>query len=80
MIKFTHFIDPNAFFISLALGLLIFYIIAPQKRIIIKYPSPENAGKVIYKDESDNCFKFKAEEVKCPNDKSKIKDITDNDD
>ncbi len=80
MIKFTNFIDPNAFFISLAIGLLIFYIVAPQKRIVIKYPSPENAGKVIYKDESDNCFKFKAEEVKCPSDKSKIKDITDSDD
>ena len=69
MIKFTDFIDPNAFFISLAIGLLIFYIIAPQKRIVIKYPNPENAGKVVYKDESDNCFKFKAEEVKCPSDK-----------
>jgi hypothetical protein len=80
MIKFTDFIDPNAFFISLAIGLLIFYIIAPQKRIVIKYPNPENAGKVVYKDESDNCFKFKAEEVKCPSDKSKIKDVTDNDD
>jgi len=80
MIKFTNFIDPNAFFISLAIGLLIFYVLAPQKRIVIKYPNPENAGKIVYKDESDNCFKFKAEEVKCPSDKSKIKDVTDNDD
>ena len=45
-----------------------------------KYPNPENAGKVVYKDESENCFKFKAEEIKCPSDKSKIKDVTDNDD
>lgn len=80
MIKFTNFIDPNAFFISLAIGLLIFYVLAPQKKIVIKYPNPENAGKIVYKDESDNCFKFNAEEVKCPNDKSKIKDFTDNDD
>jgi hypothetical protein len=80
MIKFTNFIDPNAFFLSLSIGLLVFYVIAPQRRIVIKYPNPENAGKVVYKDESENCFKFKAEEIKCPSDKSKIKDVTDNDD
>ena len=80
MIKFTNFIDPNAFFLSLSIGLLVFYVIAPQRRIVIKYPNPENAGKVVYKDESENCFKFKADEIKCPSDKSKIKDVTDNDD
>jgi len=79
MIKFTDFINPNAFFISLALGLLFFYVIAPQKRIIIKYPNPENAGKVVYKDSNENCFKFKAEEVTCPTDKSQIKDVVGDD-
>ena len=79
MIKFTDFINPNAFFISLAIGLLFFYVIAPQKRIIIKYPNPENAGKVVYKDSNENCFKFKAEEVNCPSDKSQIKDVVGDD-
>ena len=79
MIKFTDFIDTNAFFLSLAIGLLIFYIIAPQKRIVIKYPNPENAGKIVYKDTNENCFKFKAEEVNCPKDKSEIKDIVSDD-
>lgn len=79
MIKFTDFIDSNAFFLSLAIGLLIFYVIAPQKRIVIKYPNPENAGKVVYKDTNENCFKFKAEEVNCPKDKNQIKDIVSDD-
>lgn len=79
LIKFTNYIDPNAFFISLALGLMFFYVIAPQKRVVIKYPNPENAGKVVYKDTNENCFKFKAEEVTCPKNKSDIKDVTDND-
>ena len=79
LIKFTDYIDANAFFISLALGLLFFYVIAPQKRIVIKYPNPENAGKVIYKDSNENCFKFKAEEVTCPTNKSDIKDVSNND-
>lgn len=79
LIKFTDFIDPNAFFITLALGLLFFYVIAPQKRIVIKYPNPENAGKVVYKDSNENCFKFKAQEVTCPKNKDDIKDVTDSD-
>lgn len=79
MIKFTNFIDPNAFFISLAIGLLFFYVIAPQKKIVIKYPNPENAGKLVYKDSNENCFKFKAKEVNCPKDKSQIKDIVEDD-
>jgi hypothetical protein len=79
LIKFTNYIDPNSFFISLAVGLLFFYVIAPQKRIVIKYPNPENAGKVVYKDTNENCFKFKAKEVTCPKNKSDIKDVTDND-
>lgn len=79
LIKFTNYIDPNAFFISLALGLMFFYVIAPQKRVVIKYPNPENAGKVVYKDTNENCFKFKAEEVTCPKNKADIKDVTDND-
>ena len=79
MFKFTNFIDPNAFFISLSIGLLIFYVIAPQKRVVIRYPNPENAGKVVYKDSNENCFKFKAEEVNCPKDKNQIKDIVSDD-
>lgn len=76
MIKFTDFIDPYAFFISLAIGFFIYYILAPPKRIVIKYPNPDNTEEVVYKDETENCYKYKATEVKCPDDKSQIKDIS----
>jgi hypothetical protein len=79
IIKFTDYIDANAFFISLALGLLFFYVIAPQKRVIIKYPNPETANTQVYKDNHENCYKFKAEEIKCPANKSLIKDISNQD-
>ena len=39
-----------------------------------KYPTPENANSTIYKDKSDNCYKYEVDEVDCPNDKSKIKE------
>ena len=73
MFKFTNYIDPLAFFIALAVGLFFTYIYAPPKKIIIKWPTPENAGKIIYKDNADSCYKYKANEIPCPDDKSQIK-------
>ncbi len=75
MFQFTDYIDPLWFFIALGVGLFISYIYAPPKRIVIKWPTPENAGKVIYKDEADVCYKYKAQEVTCPDNPDEIKRI-----
>ena len=40
--------------------------------VIYVYPTPDNQNKILYKDKTDNCFKFNAEEVECPDDKTKI--------
>lgn len=68
-------IDPLYFFVSLCIGLLITYCFTPQPNIVIKYPTPENSGKIVYRDKSDNCYKFISNEVNCPKDKSKINEI-----
>jgi hypothetical protein len=39
----------------------------------MKFPSPNNAGTITYRDEEENCYKYKAERVECPLDKSLIK-------
>lgn len=67
-------IHPLAFFIAFAIGLLACYVTHPAPRVVVKFPSPHNAGAVQYKDaESDACFRFKAEKVECPLDRSLIK-------
>ena len=68
-------IYPLYFFISLFIGLLLTYSTTPPPEIVIKYPTPENAGKIIYKDNANNCFKFISEQVDCPKDISKINKI-----
>ena len=68
-------IEPIYFFISLFIGLFLTYMLTPSPDVIIKYPTPENAEYNIYKDDADNCFKYKSEEVKCPNDKKLINEI-----
>jgi hypothetical protein len=37
----------------------------PPPEIILKFPSPYNAGKVTYKDKSNTCYKYRAENVPC---------------
>lgn len=70
-----EYIEPIYFFIAFFIGMLITYVTAPIPKVIIKYPTPENAGKIIYRDNADVCYKYKAKEVNCPLDKSKIRDI-----
>jgi hypothetical protein len=62
------YINPFAFFIALFVGLMICYATAPIPEIILKYPTPDNAGKVVYKDDADICYKYKLKKVKCPSD------------
>jgi hypothetical protein len=72
---FYKFINFKVFLLSLALGLLFVYLSSPTPTVIMVYPTPDNVGRVEYKDNADNCFQFEAREVTCPSDKSSIKTI-----
>ena len=63
---FTDLINPLVFFVSLFVGLFFVYISTPVPDIVIKYPTPENSGKVTYMDSAKNCYKYRARAVKCP--------------
>lgn len=66
------FISLPIFIISLAIGLFLTYITIPEPKIIYVYPTPNNIDKLQYVDKANNCYKFKANKVKCPTDPSKI--------
>lgn len=70
----TDNIDPYWFLISLCIGLFVVYTSTPLPEVIIKYPTPENADTLIFKDKTDNCYKFNTTEVNCPS-LEKIYDI-----
>jgi hypothetical protein len=57
-----------SFFIAFALGIFYVYISSPKPRLIIKYPTPYNANKVLYQNDEDICYKYNVEEVKCSSD------------
>ena len=53
------------FIVSLAIGIMILYIIHPQPKIVIKYPTIDNMSKTIYKDDKGTCYNYKKEEIDC---------------
>jgi len=69
------YINFPVFLVSLAIGILFVYLFQPELNVIYVYPTPDNQNKILYKDKTDNCFKFNANEVECPDDKNIIKNI-----
>ena len=69
------FISLKVFLLSMAIGLLFVYLSNPEPTLIYVYPTPNNAGRIEYKDKASNCFHYKAKEIKCPTDLSVIKTI-----
>lgn len=65
-------INWTALIITICVGLFFCYILTPEPKVIVRFPTPENASSTIYIDKSNNCYKFKANEVRCPSDKTKI--------
>jgi hypothetical protein len=70
----TKYINITVFLITFLLGLLYIYYFDYNRRVIV-YPSRFNTDKIEYKDEAENCFGYKVEEVDCPSDKNKIENL-----
>jgi hypothetical protein len=54
-----------AFIIAFSFGIAYCYVSTPPSKVVVKFPSPNNAGKIVYRDNADNCFAFDANEVQC---------------
>lgn len=68
-------IHPVYFIIAFTAGLFVCYLTHPKPDVIVKFPSPYNAGNITYKNENDDtCYKYKADKVACPLDKGRIKE------
>lgn len=72
--NFLKIINIKIFLIALFIGLIYIYIDKSKEKIIV-YPTPSNINEIQYKDKSDNCFEYNLEDITCPSNKSKIKEI-----
>jgi hypothetical protein len=73
--KFALFPKLNSylFLLSFCIGIFIVYLSQPPKKIIVRHPRPDQE-EIVYHDDDDNCYKYKAMEVSCPKDKNLILD------
>ena len=69
------YISLPVFLISFSIGILLTYILGPEKKTVFIYPTPENVDKFLFKDQANNCFYFNPIETKCPKDESQISQI-----
>jgi len=60
---------------GIVIGIIAFLFVKPQQNVVYKYPTPENAGKVVYKDKNGICYQYKAEGVDCDKNESRMKEF-----
>ncbi len=75
MYMLFDYINFKFFLISVAVGLFFVYILDTPKKVIYITPVIDNMNKVLYKDKTDNCFKYEAVEMKCPSNSKKIEPL-----
>ena len=51
--------------LGLFIGMFFVYILKPTASVIYKYPTMDNAGKIVYQDRNGVCFKYHADTVDC---------------
>ena len=66
-------IKPIYFFAALVIGLFVTYVMQPAPEVVVKFPSPYNARKIVYKDKAGACYTYKATNEECPINKASIK-------
>lgn len=70
---FEKILNPSVFLIFFAISMIIVYYIHPEPTVIYRFPNPTNAGKLTYQNKNDKtCYKYQANEVKCPSDPNLI--------
>ena len=60
---------------GLVIGVIAVLFIKPQMTVVYKYPTPDTAGKVVYKDKNGVCYKYIATKADCDKNESRLKDF-----
>ena len=69
--RVLKYINIYVFVASLAFGILAVYV-TNDDRVIYVYPTPENVDMLVYRDKTNNCYKFSKKEVACPAEEASI--------
>jgi hypothetical protein len=54
------------FLAGLAVGIVVFFYLKPDnKERVVKWPRPENCGKITYRDRNGLCYVFESQIADC---------------
>jgi hypothetical protein len=56
---------PLFFLVGILIGVFLTYTIKPEVSAIIKYPHPDNCGKITYKDKNGICYQYVSQKLRC---------------
>ena len=65
-------LHPVAFVIAFCVGILYVYTVQPEPTVVVKFPTPYNAGQQVYTDKAGTCYTYQADQVACPADKKAV--------
>ena len=64
--------DLVVFFVSFCVGVLFVCLVKEKPEVIVRWPTPDNAGLVTYVDRANNCYEYEHKEVGCTDDAKHI--------
>lgn len=68
-----HHIRIVPFLIGLAIGIIGILYVKPEQIIQYKYPIPQEAKELVYKDRNGLCYQYIPKEVDCDKNESRLK-------
>ena len=63
------------FICGLVIGIIAVIYVKPEESVVRKYPTPETAKDMIYKDKNGMCYTFESQEVNCDKSEEKLRDF-----
>jgi len=70
-----HHIRLLPLLFGIVLGIVGILFVKPTQNIIYKYPTPENSGKIVYKDKNGVCYNYQSTKVDCDTNENRLKDF-----
>ncbi len=70
--KFFNHVQLLPLLLGLFFGMFFVYVLKPTPVVVYKYPTIDNAGKVVYQDRNGVCFKYHADTVDCDKNEGRI--------
>ena len=58
---------------GVVLGVMGIYFLKPEVMVVYKYPTPDNAGKLTYRDKNSVCYQYSSKEVSCDSNEATLK-------